>query len=507
MKFYLQFLFFSLFAAGTWAAPAPDVDMDYIHAMKSGGETTVTFKGETVQAFRSPAANLSEAELRRHLSGDALFERNFSDDPLRQDRGLGPVYNNTSCNACHARDGRGALPVVPAGQEWVTLRQNESVFLRISIEDGKPRQKTAEDRFGAPRPVPGFSDQLFHLGSLGVREDQPGLGQAQVEMKFEPSSFVYPDGEKVALRRPLFRVRAAYDEYFDSVTGAVRSRLLESDVRMGPRIGTPMMGLGLLEAIRESDILALAARDLSAEGVSGKPNSVFDIEKSMKGDPRPISLGRFGLKANTPSVFHQSLGALRGDLGVTNYAFPQESIAGTPLFAAYQQNHPSSSSGVGVEAPRDVADDLVFYSQTLAVPSRRNVEEPEVLRGAQIFHELRCTSCHQPSFVTGEHPIAAFSHQKIYPYTDLLLHDMGEGLADGRQDFDADGREWKTRPLWGLGHTQTVNPRAGYLHDGRARTVEEAILWHGGEAEHSRSLFAHLNKADRNAVLQFLHSL
>lgn len=481
-----------------------NIDMDYIHAVQSGGETTVIFKGESVQAFRNPAANLSEAEIRRHFAGDLLFERNFSDDPQRFDNGLGPVYNNTSCNACHSRDGRGALPVIPVGQEWVLLRQNESVFLRISIEDNQPRKKTAEDNWGAPKAVPGFSDQLFHLGSLGVREDLPGGGQAQVWMKYEKSQFTYPDGEVVILRKPVFKVTGAYDEYFDSVAGVMQSRLYENDVKMGARLGTPMIGLGLLEAIRESDILALAQRDLSAEGIHGKVNYVFDIEKKMAKNSYPISMGRFGLKNNTPSVLHQSLGALRGDIGVTNYAFPEESIRGTPLYDSYKKNHPEV---LEVEASREVSDNLVFYSQTLAVPSRRMVTEADVIRGAELFHQVNCTSCHHPSFVTGDHPIAAFRNQKIYPFTDMLLHDMGEGLADGRQDFDANGREWKTRPLWGLGHTQTVNPRAGYLHDGRARTLEEAVLWHGGEAEYSKRKFVSLNKSERRSLLLFLRSL
>jgi CxxC motif-containing protein (DUF1111 family) len=352
--------------------------------------------------------------------------------------------------------------------------------------------------------VPGFSDQLFHLGSLDVRLDQPGVGLAQVWMKYEKKSFTYPDGEVVQLRKPVFKITGAYDEYFDSATGQIKSRLYEDDVKVSPRIGTPMIGLGLLEAIKESDILALAARDLSHEGVHGKVNWVFDIEKNMNKDPMPTSMGRFGYKNNTPTVFHQSLGALRGDLGVTNYAFPVESIFGTPLFESYQRRRDLPS---GVEVTDDTADALVFYSQTLAVPSRRNVEEAEVIRGAELFHQVGCTSCHQPGFVTGDHKIQAFREQKIYPYTDMLLHDMGEDLADDRKDFDATGREWKTRPLWGIGHTQTINPRAGYLHDGRARTLEEAILWHGGEADYAKNKFAVLSKEDRTALIQFIRSL
>jgi CxxC motif-containing protein (DUF1111 family) len=503
MKKTTLLLAIQLFFSGA-AIAAPAIDMDYVNAVMSGGDTTVIFKRESIQAFRNPAANLSEEEIRRHMAGDALFERNFSDDPTRFDHGLGPVYNNTNCNACHAKDGRGALPVLPIGQEKVLLRQNEAVFLRISIEDGIKKPKTAENHWGAPVPVPGFSDQLFHLGSYGVREDLEGAGQAQVWMSFEKSTFTYPDGSTAELRKPIFTVTAPYDEYFDSVTGKTRSRLYEKDVKMGPRMGTPMIGLGLLEAIKESDIRALAARDLSAEGIHGKVNMVFDIQKSMSGDPYPVSMGRFGLKNNTPTVFHQSLGALRGDIGVTNYAFPDESISGTALYDKFMATRPPLPEP---QASKEVADDLVFYSRTLAVPSRRNVEEPMVIRGANLFHQTSCTSCHQPSFTTGAHEIPAFANQRIYPYTDMLLHDMGPGLADGRQDFDATGNQWKTRPLWGMGQTQTINPRAGFLHDGRARNLEEAILWHGGEAEYSKTKFTQLPKEDRIALIQFIRSL
>lgn len=503
MKSTLSIAIMMLFTGAAQAAP--QIDMDYIHAVKSGGDTTIMIRGESIRAYRNPSENLSEEEIRQHMTGDALFERNFSDDPTRFDYGLGPVYNNTNCNACHAKDGRGALPVVPRGQEWVQLKQNESVFLRISIEDGSAQHpKTAANHWGAPVAVPGFSDQLFHLGSYGVRQDIPGAGQAQVWMKYENSTFTYPDGTEVDLRKPIFKITEPYDQYFDSVAGVMRSRLFEKDVKTSPRMGTVMIGLGLLEAIKESDIRALAARDLSAEGVHGKVNMVFDIEKSMAGDPYPVSMGRFGLKNNTPSVLHQSLGALRGDIGVTNYAFPMESIFGTALFNAFMQDPTVPKP---VEASKQVSDDLVFYSQTLAVPSRRDVTEEEVLRGAELFHQTSCTTCHQPSFTTGDHPIAALANQKIYPYTDMLLHDMGEGLADGRRDFDADGRQWKTRPLWGIGHTQTVNPRAGFLHDGRARTIEEAILWHGGEAEYSKQKFVKLPELDRDALIRFIRSL
>lgn len=467
------------------------IDLDYVMATQSGGETTVNFPGESALAYRNPSANLSSDEKARHLVGDAFFERNFVSDSTAELHGLGPVYNNTSCIACHSRDGRGAPPVVFPGKDWVQLKQNESILLRLSIEDGQPVPRDASSGWGTPRPVPDFGDQLFHLSNYSARPDLPGTGLARVWMKYETSEFSYPDGTRVSLRKPSFKITDAYD-----------ARIHQPDVRTSPRIGQPMIGLGLLEAIDEKDILALAARDLSGEGVSGRANLVFDVEKAMRAEPYPVSLGRFGHKANTPNVLHQSLGALNGDLGVTSYAFPEESIAGTKFFRSLPVVLRMP------EASRGVADAIVFYSQTLAVPSRRNVEDPVVQQGAKLFHEVRCTSCHHPSFVTSQTaPISAFASQKIFPFTDLLLHDMGPGLADDRRDFDADGQEWKTKPLWGIGHTQTVNPRAGYLHDGRARTLEEAIVWHDGEARYSRDRFSRLHKSERESVIRFLKSL
>lgn len=477
--------------------PDSSARLDFLDAFFLGGETSLVLHGQSVQAYKSPAQNLTKAQIERHLAGDTLFERTFSDDPQRKDFGLGPVYNHINCAGCHNRDGRGALPTVPAANEWKTIVGPSAVFLRISIESAaSPLLKSAENNWGAPQPVPGFSTQLFHVGSWGVRDDIPGTGQARVWMKYEFSEFIYPDGQKVILRKPIFKITDAYSP-----------RIYEADVRASPRVGPPMIGLGLLEAISEKDILTIAATDYSSEGVSGRPNWVLDVQKQMQNDPHPISLGRFGLKANTPSVLHQSLGALNGDLGVTNYAFPNESIHGTELYEDFKMKFPGKVKEGEIEASKELADQLVFYSQTLAVPTRRGLSDEDVRIGGRLFAEVRCTTCHTPSFTTGAHEIPQLANQKIFPFTDMLLHDMGEGLADGRQDFEATGREWKTRPLWGIGQSKTVNPLAGFLHDGRARTLEEAILWHGGEAEYSVKKFASLQKSQREQLIRFLNSL
>lgn len=478
---------------------------EFLRAKSLGGDGTSTDFSATSFAFRYPMPTLSETDAQLHHRGDLVFEGKFSDDPSRPEFGMGPVSNNSSCIACHNRDGRGSLPTGLSESTWQKLGQNEAIFLRLSIEkDSTPPEKNEANLYGAPISVPGFTTQLFHLGTRTLRPLSPGDGQAELWLKLQKSQFVYPDGTVVELSKPLFKIENPYDQTVDPVTGAAKSRLFDSDVRMSPRMGMPMFGLGLLEMIPEQEIVGLSQVDHGPEGVHGKPNYVFDVEKYKRAELWPISLGRFGLKASTPTVAQQSLAALNGDIGVTNSFFPKESIEGTPLYEDFVKR---TNYIPHLEATPEMEASVVFYSKTLAVPPRRDMDEPEVIRGGKLFETIRCTSCHTPSFTTGESPVAGLSKQKIFPFTDLLLHDMGEGLADGRRDFDADGRQWKTRALWGLGLTQIVNPRAGFLHDGRARTIEEAVLWHDGEAHFSRDKFTQLSREDRQRVLTFLRSL
>jgi len=480
--------------------------VEFWQLKNTGGEGTSLDEFATSHAFSYPMSNLNEEESEQHLVGDPHFERQFSDDPTRPDFGLGPVQNNTSCIGCHNRDGRGSLPIGLNATDWKKVGVNEAIFLRISIENDSimKAEKTLGNHFGGPQVVPGFSDQLFHTGTRSLRPDFPGDGLAEVYMKLEKTQFTYPDGRVVELSKPLFDVRNPYDQWLDDVTGEKKSRLFESDVRFSPRMGMPMIGLGLLEHIPDADLIANSQIDRSGEGVSGKLNKVFDAVKFRNGDIYPVSIGRFGLKGSTPTVEQQSLGALRGDIGITNYLFPDESIAGTVLLDKYIA---SLTIPMKIEASDEVAKSLVFYSSTLAVPPRRNIENPEVIAGGKIFAKVSCTSCHVPSWRTGAAPIKALSNQDIAPFTDLMVHDMGDGLADNRQDFEANGREWKTRPLWGIGLTKVINPRAGFLHDGRAATIEEAILWHDGEAKYSKNKFVNLSQADRTRLIQFINSL
>jgi CxxC motif-containing protein (DUF1111 family) len=261
-----------------------------------------------------------------------------------------------------------------------------------------------------------------------------------------------------------------------------------------------MVGLGLLETVPEAAILEWAdPEDANGDGISGRPNRVWDRAQGR------TALGRFGWKANQPTLLQQDAAAALGDIGLTSSLFPHENVAAGQTAAAAAK---SGGEGGQHELRDDYLQRLTFYVQVLAVPAARNFDEPRVRHGAVLFEQAGCTSCHRPGFRTGDQPaVPVLSWQFIHPFTDLLLHDMGEDLADGRTDFEASGREWRTPPLWGIGLTATVNRHTRFLHDGRARSLEEAVLWHGGEAEAARSRFMNLQQADRAALLAFLESL
>jgi len=495
----------------------------YTHVSKLGGDATAVDASASGHGFSTPMPNLTNEELDKHLTGDAHFETAFTTAPNNEHPeldGLGPVFNNQDCNSCHQRDGRSSTITLAQGQERVLLGPEAGIFLRMSIDDGQCSNPSLENNYCKNVGVDGFGTQLFHRGVLKARDDwqeNPFIGQADVYLAYEYSTVSYADGSSVELKKPVFTIEQPYDV---TVENRLDSAILQADVRYSPRNGMPVFGLGLLELISEADILALAdEHDADGDGISGRPNWVFDPVKAENDDPIPVSLGRFGWKASTPSVRVQSLGALRGDMGITNPLFPDESIANTALHESYLARTGFVDTGIDeqgyTEASQEFSDDVVFYAETLAVPARRKIDDESVIAGAQIFTQVNCTGCHQPDFstATGELLLGglaapeALKDQHIYPFTDMLLHDLGEELADNRRDFTASGREWKTRPLWGIGLTKTVNPAAGFLHDGRAATIEEAILWHGGEAEQSKNDYMALAQAERQSLIAFVMSL
>ena len=433
--------------------PVPDFSEEY----RAGGATTI-FTANAF-AFSTPAPNLNADNLETHLDGDAEFEVSFVSAPANIAYGLGSVFNNKSCISCHPSDGRAARPD--------DLNDFSGFFLRTSIP--------GTGIHGAPKPVPGYGTQIQNQAVFGM------LPEAEFEVTYIETDVAYPDGDKASLRKPVYNLK---NPYFP----------VPSDALFSPRIGPPVFGLGLLEAIPEEDILSNAdENDVNNDGISGKANYVWDAEF------QEMRLGRFGWKANTPSVMVQSADAYNGDMGVTSPLFPVETCAG-------QTNCDNQSDDPEID--QETLDAVVLYLRTLAVPAPRNLEAEVVVKGKNLFTDIGCASCHIPKMETGSFPnIPAISNQTIYPYTDMLLHDMGFGLADNRPDFLANGQEWKTRPLWGIGMTELVNGHTHFLHDGRARNFEEAILWHGGEAEQSKEDFKRLEGEEREAVIAFLRAL
>jgi CxxC motif-containing protein (DUF1111 family) len=352
-----------------------------------------------------------------------------------------------------------------------------SMFLRLSVppQSDEDRLKLAGGRTLAI-DEPTYGSQLQPLSVAGQK------AEGRISVTYTDVPVALAGGEIAHLRRPTYSVT-------NLAFGPMRP-----DTMMSPRVAPPMIGLGLLEAVPDEDILAHAdPDDRDGDGVRGHPNEVWsDVAHK-------VSLGRFGWKAGRASLMDQSAVALATDIGISNPLHPAPWGDCTEAEIACRAG-PHGVDEDGFEASQQVLDLIIFYLRNLAVPPRRNTGDPTVLRGQALFDKAGCAACHIPSFTTRQ-------GQHIYPYSDLLLHDMGEGLADHRPEGRAQGRDWRTQPLWGLGYTKTVSGHTQLLHDGRARNVSEAVLWHGGEAQKARDVFASMSKLDRDAVVAFLNSL
>lgn len=421
----------------------------------SGGSTT-SFNN-SINAYRQPLANLNTSGLSTHQQGDVLFHSSYTPLGESANDGLGPLFIETSCGGCHVQNGRGAF-----------IEQNTTgLLLRLSVP--------GSGVFNEPLGIPGFGTQLQTQAIEGETRE----GDVLIEWEYIPVTF--PDGYQVILKQPYFSIANPY------------TTLPEFYLR-GARLASPIYGVGLLEAISDETIMALAdENDLDNDGISGRPNLVWNKYSSS------ITIGRFGWKSSNPTVIQQSADAFHQDMGVTSTVFPLEVCLG------------QSNCNVGIQKSPDVSDEILntiaYYLNTLAPPAPRNLENAVVQRGKTLFTELKCVKCHVPEIQTGNHSIAELSNQVIRPYTDLLLHELGPGLGDGRPDFEANANEWRTPPLWGIGLTKLIYPEAGFLHDGRASTLEEAILWHEGEAFSSRQSYMGLSASDRAALIYFLESL
>lgn len=406
------------------------------------GSPEVLAFDDSSAAYSNAVQGLNYTDHEQFQRGDEGFGAVFGSGE-NQLAGLGPRFNNTSCESCHIGDGRG-LPIYGHPE---LLTQG---ILKVSMSDGSEYPEIGHQ----------FQDHA-------IAGEQP---HGKIQVAWEEQQGRYTDGSLYSLRRPKITVTFTDGEDIDKMLTSLR-------------IAPPVFGSGLLEAINEDDILALAdPQDSNGDGVRGRPNWLPQADNTLR-------LGRFGLKANNPDLLQQNAGAFAGDMGVGNHI---------------KADH----TGNQLDISPAFLHDVTAYTQMLAVPARRGIYDEQIQRGQRVFTEMNCQSCHQPSFTTGNtHPVKALQNKTIYPFTDLLLHDMGPELADNRPEFSASGQDWRTPPLWGIGLVRTVLGDEAYLHDGRARTLEEAILWHGGEGEHAKEAFRNAPKSARDDLIAFLKSL
>jgi CxxC motif-containing protein (DUF1111 family) len=419
-----------------------------------GGRTTLPYQysNEPEHRYKQMAGNISPTNGRPFMLGRRLHHTDFGNGEHSEPGNpvftphigkLGPKFIARSCVECHVNNGRALPPDIGAP------------MLRSVV-------KVGSNSTGSPHPA---------LGSVL----QPRSSSGPVEATATIASYTnltgqFGDGASYSLRKPNYAFQGVTPAYFS--------------VRLTP----PLVGMGLLEAVAESTIAALAdPADTNQDGISGRIQQISDPETS---DQR---LGRFTSKGGKARLSHQVASALNTDMGVTTPVFPAldgETTTGPP------------------EVSTAELDQMTRYVALLGIGARRDLANPQAIRGEQVFTSAQCVKCHTPDMVTGpHHPMAELRNQTIHPYTDLLLHDMGPGLADNMGEDGASGSEWRTPPLWGIGLSAGVSGGEAYLHDGRARTLEEAILWHGGEAEASKEAFRTLPAADRAALIKFLKSL
>ncbi|MEY2979965.1 MAG: hypothetical protein RL562_192 [Planctomycetota bacterium] len=421
-----------------------------------GGPATVA--DCSPNAFGFPLPMLDAAQRRAFSVGNSFFRQNWIEAPASASArdGLGPLFNAASCSACHLKDGRGAPPTAFEGATGLLIRL------------GVPAAG------GPDQPHPVYGGQLQDRGVRGLS------GEARVVIEEEFVSGRYGDGTPFELVRPVYR----FDAWADGAPG--------DDLAIGPRIGQQLIGVGLLEAIPTATLLGRTdPDDEDGDGISGRVHVLPDGR-----------IGRFGWKAEQPTIRDQVAAAFAGDLGITSPRFPNDDVT------AGQWERLGPEPGEQPEIDDHKLDRIAFYCATLAVPAQRDPENAAVHRGEALFHGMGCVACHVPTQKTGAAAVVdGIAEVTFRPYTDLLLHDLGPELADGTRPGDAGTSEWRTPPLWGIGLFETVNGHTRYLHDGRARDLSEAVLWHGGEAQAAREAFRCAPPADRADLLAFLQSL
>lgn len=439
---------FAMLGAGQFCAASPD-----------GAQSSVAGSMPAIDqmAYSRPVLDLPESSRADFAAGRRLFrvvwrQKAFSDETATM-VGLGPLFNQRSCAGCHVRNGRGRPP-----KPGSTGPAN-GMILRIVQPDAEPAESA--HAFGA---------QVHDQAVPGVEHE------ARIAVSYRERPGQFADGTPYSLREPTY-----------TLIGDVEAR----DLILSPRIPPAVIGGGLLMAVDDAVLSAMAdPSDADSDGISGRLSLVG-----------PGVVGRFGWKAERATLRDQVIEAAAEDLGLAS----DERPAGACTTA---QAGAIADCAQTLELSALAIDQLTTYLRGVAAPARRNPDDPTVQRGEALFEGTGCTGCHAPVLRTGNDPLMpAPVNGPIAPYTDLLLHDMGAGLADRGDAGTETDREWRTAPLWGIGLSETVNGNAFYLHDGRARSLMEAVLWHGGEAAAARDAVIAMPYDDRAALIAFLRSL
>lgn len=460
--------------------------------IKQGGDTGISIS--SAESYSKPSSNLTASRKGSFFIGNAFFRQPWVIAPASTDSrdGLGALFNVAACQSCHVKDGRGHAPMSIDDDA-------DSLLIRLAMpattdEQRQQLQNSLIEKVAHPM----YGGQLQDRGIQGVP------AEARIAVQWTDKTVTFTDGHVETLRAPTFNLtKPGYGPFDD-------------ELMVSPRVALPMIGLGLLEQIPDEDIKKQAIDNDNNSDISGKFNWVMDPQTGKQ------ALGRFGWKAGQTKLLTQNQSAFNEDMGLTSNIRPHESCMPTQT-ACVKATTGADEQGDGrppVEVNDEVAKFVEFYTRNLAVPHRRNADDKLVLAGKKRFYDMGCQSCHTPRY---QLPKTDDDHleqhgQVIYPYTDLLLHDMGDDLADrtiagklppkdAQVEFLANSYEWRTPALWGIGLAQTVDPQATFLHDGRARTLMEAVLWHGGEAQEQQKKVLNLDKQGRAELNAFLKSL
>ena len=469
MKVFLSACALSLLGLSAVQAATALSGFDPQERFPGGSATVHKFDAN---AFSLPSANLAPTRRLDFSVGNSFFRSPWVIAPATTTArdGLGPLFNTNACQNCHIKDGRGHPPAPDAINAV-------SMLVRLSIPATTADETLLAQKGIVPEPV--YGGQFQDMAVPGIAPE------GRVRVTYTPVPVTFTDGSVVELQQPALQMT-------DLGYGPMHAQTLFS-----ARIAPPMIGLGLLEAIAEEDLLAQQdPDDVNGDGIRGRANQVWSHEAQA------LQMGRFGWKAGQPSMRQQNADAFFNDMGLST-----QLMAGTSC-TAEQTDCLAAPQGGEPEVNEKIEAQVLFYSRNLAVPARRNADDPQVLKGKALFHQANCQGCHTPRFVTGaEAGEPELANLVMFPYTVLLLHDMGEGVADQRPEFQASGQDWRTPPLWGIGLTQTVSGHTRFLHDGRARNIMEAVLWHSGEAETSKQQVLQFSQSEREALLAFLNSL